>query len=84
MVHKKSTPQVHDSYELQPMNLDTIYEHLRQFKGTKHFQKKENSSNIRKVECYNCDIKEHYARDCYKIKKSQNLTAIRCEPERTK
>ena len=34
IAHKKSTPQVHDLYELQLMNLDTIYEHLEHFKET--------------------------------------------------
>ena len=61
ITYKKSTPQVHNLYKIQPMNLDTIYECSEQFKETEHFQKKENSSNTKEVECYNCDIKEHYA-----------------------
>ena len=77
MTYKKSTPQVHNLYELQFMNLDTIYRCLRCFKETRYFQKKENDSNIKIVECYNCDIIKYYIQDCYNLKKSQNLTAIR-------
>ena len=61
MTHKKSAPQVHDLYKLQSMNFDTIYEHSEYFKETEYFQKKENSSYIKKIDYYNCDIKEHYA-----------------------
>ena len=60
ITHKTSTPQVHNLYELQFINLDTIYRCLRCFKETEHFQKKENSSYIKKIRCYNCNIKEHY------------------------
>ena len=34
---------------------------------------------IKKIKCYNYDIKEHYTWDCYKLKKSQNLAATRWE-----
>ena len=33
------------------------------------------------MECYNCDIKEHYARECHKLRKSQSITAIKWGPE---
>ena len=77
VAHKKSAPQVHDLYELQSMNLDLIYRHSEHFKETQYSQKKENSNNIKKIKCYNCDIKEHYTQDCYKSKKLQTLAAIR-------
>ena len=60
VTHKKSTPQVCDPYELQSINLDTIYRHSRYFKETGHLQKKENSNYIKKIECYNYNIKKHY------------------------
>ena len=60
MTHKKSAPQAHNLYELQPINLDTIYRHLTHFKETGCFQKKENRDNIKKIKCYNYDIKRHY------------------------
>ena len=84
ITHKKSAPQISNLYELQSTNLDTIYRYLRWFKEKRCFQKKENDNNIKEVECYNCDIKEHYVRDCYKLRKSQNLVAIKWGPEDTK
>ena len=61
IAHKKSALQICDLYKLQSMNLDTIYKNLGCFKETGYFQKKENSNNIKRVECYKCDIREHYA-----------------------
>ena len=60
MTYKKSAPQIHDSYELQSMNLNTIYRHSEQFEETRCFQKKENSSNIKEVKYYNYSIREHF------------------------
>ena len=60
LTHKKSTPQVYNLYELQLMKLDAIYKYLKYFKETEYFQKKENSDNIKKIKCYNYNIKEHY------------------------
>ena len=34
ITHKKSTPQVYDSYKLQSINLDAIYKNLECFKET--------------------------------------------------
>ena len=61
MTYKKSTPQVHDLYKLQLIDLDTTQEYLRYFIETGCFQKKENRSNIKKIKCYNYDINRHYA-----------------------
>ena len=77
VTHKKSSPQVHDSYELQLINLNTTHKCLKHFKETGCFQRKRNSSNIKKIKCYNYDIREHYTRDCDKLKKSQTLVIIK-------
>ena len=55
------------------MNLDTIQRHSKREKESEHFQKKENSSNVKKRRCYNCNIKEHYINECKKSKKSQQV-----------
>ena len=60
------------------MNLDIIYKH------SECFQKKENSSNIKKVKYYNYSIKRHYRQDCSKLKKSQTLITIKWESEDVK
>ena len=70
MTHKKSTLQIYNLYELQIINLDSIYKCLKYFKEIEYFQKKENSNNIKKVKCYNYNIKRCYAQDYQKIKKS--------------
>ena len=55
------------------MNLDMIQRHSKQDKRSEYFQKKENSSSIKKRRCYNCNIKEHYTNKCRKLKKSQQV-----------
>ena len=55
------------------MNLDTTQRHPRHKKESEHFQKKGNSSSIKKEKCYNCNIKEHYANECRKSRKSQQV-----------
>ena len=60
-------------YDLQSMDLDTTQRHSRHKKESGHFQKKENSSSIKKEKCYNCNIKEHYTNECRKSKKSQQV-----------
>ena len=77
ITQKKLTMIYHNLYRLQPMNLDTTHRHLRWFKGTGCFQKKRNSSNFKRGECYNCDILEHFTQECWKQKKSQSITTIK-------
>ena len=43
--------------------------HSKQAKESECFQKKENSSSIKKEKCYNCDIEEHYTNKCRKSRK---------------
>ena len=81
ITQRKLTMIYHDSYDLQLMNLDTTHRHLRQFKGTGCFQKKENLSNFKRGECYNCDISGHFAQECQKSKKSQSIATIKWESE---
>ena len=61
ITYKKSASQTLNLYKLQSINLNATYRYLRHFKEILHFQKKENDSNIKKIKCYDCDIKEHYA-----------------------
>ena len=70
---KQHTLRHYKDYDLQSMNLDTIQRHSKQKKESEHFQKKENSSSIKKEKCYNCDIKEHYMNECRKSKKLQQV-----------
>ena len=77
IAHQKLTISYHDSYELQLIDLDIIYEHSEWFKETGCFQRKENSSNTKGVKYYNCDFKEYYAWECHKLKKSQSITATK-------
>ena len=77
ITHKKSTFSIYNLYKLQLMNLDTIYKYLRHFKETEYFQKKENSSNIKKIKCYNYNIKRHYTQDCCKLEKLYTLVTIK-------
>ena len=51
------------------MNLNMTQRCLKQEKESECFQKKENSSSIKKERCYNYDIKEHYTNKCRKLKK---------------
>ena len=60
-------------YDLQSMDLDATQRHSRCEKGSGCFQKKGNSSSIKKGKCYNCNIKGHYANKCRKLKKSQQV-----------
>ena len=59
------------------MNLNTTHRCSGQFKGTGCFQKKKNSSNFKREECYNCGISEHFMQKCQKQKKSQSITATK-------
>ena len=77
IMHKKPLTIYCDLYELQLINLDTTHRHSEWFKETVCFQKKENSSNFKKEECYNCDILEHFTWECQKQKKSQSITTIK-------
>ena len=60
-------------YDLQSINLNMTQQHSKQNKESEHFQKKENSSSIRKRKCYNCNIKNHYVNECRKSKRSQQV-----------
>ena len=84
ITQKKLTTVYHNSYSLQSINLNATHRCLEWFKRTGCFQKKENSSNFKKRECYNCDILEHFTQKCQKFKKSQSITTIKWEPEGTK
>ena len=84
MTHKNSASSAYNLYKLQFMNLYTTQKYLEHFKETDHFQKNENSSNTKKIKCYNYDIKEHYTQDCCKLKKSQHLITIKEELRDTK
>ena len=84
ITQKKLAMIYHDSYSLQPMNLNTTHRHLRWFKGTGHFQKKRNSSSFKREECYNCDILRHFTQECQKQKKSQSITTTKWGPGGTK
>ena len=48
------------------MNLDTTHRHSEWFKETGYFQKKENSGNFKREECYNYDIQRHFTQECQK------------------
>ena len=74
---KQCTPEHYKGYGLQSMNLDMIQRHSSQKKGSEHFQKKENSSSIKKGKCYNCDIKEHYANECRKSRRLQQVAKMK-------
>ena len=65
--------EYYKDYDLQSINLDITQWHSKQDKESEHFQKKENSSSIRKRKCYNCDIKSHYTNKCRKSKKLQQI-----------
>ena len=64
-------------YDLQSMNLDMTQRHSSWKKESEHFQKKENSSSIKKEKCYNCNIKEHYANECRKSRRSQQVAKMK-------
>ena len=68
-------------YGLQPMDLDMTQRHSSQKKGSEHFQKKGNSSSIKKGKCYNCDIKGHYANECRKSRRLQQVAKIEKKPK---
>ena len=59
------------------MNLDKTQRHLKWDKESECFQKKENSSSIKKRRCYNCNIEEHYINECRKLKKSQQVARMK-------
>ena len=66
---KQHTFKHYKDYDLQSMNLNITQKHSKWVKESEHFQKRENSSSIKKEKCYNCDIKEHYANKCRKLRK---------------
>ena len=70
---KQHTSEHYKGYDLQSMDLDMTQRHSRHEKGSECFQKKENSSGIKKGKCYNCNIEEHYANECRKSKKLQQV-----------
>ena len=74
---KQHISKHYKDYNLQSMNLDMIQRHLKQDKRLEHFQKKENSSSIKKRRCYNCNIKEYYMNECRKSKKSQQVARMK-------
>ena len=70
---KQHISEHYKDYDLQSMNLNMTQQHLKWDKESEHFQKKENSNSIRKRKCYNCDIKSHYANECRKSKRLQQI-----------
>ena len=74
---EQHTSEHYKGYDLQSMNLDATQRCSRQEKESECFQKKRNNSNVKKRRCYNCDIKEHYANECRKSKKSQQVAKMR-------
>ena len=74
---KQCISDYYKDYDLQLINLDMIQWHLKQDKESECFQKKENSSSIRKRKCYNCNIKEHYMNECRKSKRLQQVARMR-------
>ena len=74
---KKVLLLTQDYYELQLMNLDIVQECQRLFKKKEYFQKKENSSNIKKEKCYNYNIIKYYINKCRKSRKLQNFIRTR-------
>ena len=59
------------------MNLNITQQHIRCEKELEHFQKKENSSSIKKEKCYNYNTIESYTNKCRKLKKLQDFTSTR-------
>ena len=74
---KQCTSEHYKDYDLQPMNLDTIQRHPKQRKGSEHFQKKGNSSSIKKEKCYNYNIEEHYTNECRKPRRLQQVAKMK-------
>ena len=74
---KQCTLRHYKDYDLQSINLDMTQRHSKREKELEHFQKKENSSSIKKEKCYNCDTEEHYARECRKSRKSQQVAKMK-------
>ena len=81
IMQKKLTTIYCNLYSLQPMNLNTTHRHLRWFKEKESFQKKRNSSNFKREECYNCGTSGHFTQKCQKQRKSQSITTIKWGPE---
>ena len=70
---KQHISEHYKDYDLQSMNLDITQRHLKWDKELEHFQKKRNSSSIKKRRYYNYDVEEHYTNECRKSKKSQQV-----------
>ena len=81
---KQCTLRHYKDYDLQSMNLDMTQRYLKQAKESEHFQKKENSSSIKKEKCYNCNIKEHYASKCRKLRKLQQVAQMKRKSKQQK
>ena len=81
---KQHISEHYKGYDLQSMDLDATQRHPRHEKGSEHFQKKENSSSIKKGKCYNCNIEGHYTNECRKSKKSQQVAKMRKKPKQQK
>ena len=58
------------------MNLDMTQRCSRREKESEYFQKKRNSSSIKKRKCYNYNVKEHYANECRKSRKLWQVAKI--------
>ena len=71
-------------YDLQSMNLDMTQRHSKREKGSECFQRKENSSSIKKEKCYNCDVEGHYTNKCRKSKKLQQVARTEKRPKQQK
>ena len=74
---KQHISEHYKDYNLQLINLDTTQRCSKWVKESECFQKKENSSSIKKEKCYNYNIKEHYTSKCRKSRKSQQVAWIK-------
>ena len=74
---EQRTSEHYKGYDLQSMDLDMTQRCPRHRKGSECFQKKGNSSSIRKEKCYNYDVEGHYANECRKSKKLQQVAKMK-------
>ena len=78
---EQHTSEHYKDYDLQSMNLDMTQRYPKWRKELRHFQKKENSSSIKKEKCYNCDVEEHYANECRKSRRLQQVAKMKKKPK---